>query len=456
MMGEKPLPPVGAATAAGWRGLWAQVAGRPGDDLVDPHRQDALNRRLLALLILARWTMTLTGIVSVWALWDPAAADFPWLRIAAMLLLVSGLSYSLHLRLQHDEPPTEALFVGHLLADIALLTFVFHQTGGVENPFLVFYMLPMTLAAYSLSWSRLLGVAAVLAGALVLLNRFHNDVPVFNELVHEVSELIAVAAITYFAYTVASLSRRHDRAVARAREDAINVRGAQALGSVAVRAADTISSPLATMSVLVYELQKGRLAPGEGQAALDVLAQQIALCKSNLSELLESVGHPRGERGERCGVDALIYAAARDCELMDPGLRVSFERIDPTPPDVVDERSLFDAFVLLIQHCGRDSPRTVRVALQWDAGEVVVAVCGGKPIGAPTAGQARNLAGRDETDASIALAASLIGRLGGSLAWTTRNQTRCLEARIPVLSTGLAPGLTASDSPVITIERPPS
>lgn len=439
-MGSKPLPPAGAAAATGWRSLWAQVAGRPGDDLVDPHRQSALNRRLLALLILARCTMTLTGIVVVWTLWIPLAADFPWLRVAAVLLLVGGLSYSLHLRLLQDEPPTEALFVGHLLADIALLTFVFYETGGVENPFLVFYMLPMTLAAYSLSRSRLLGVAVVVAGALMLLNRFHNEMPLFDEMVHEVSDLIAVAAITYFAYAVAALSRRHDRSVAQAREDAINTRGAQALGSVAVRAADTISSPLATMSVLVYEMQKGRLPAEEGQAALDVLAQQIALCKVSLSELLESVGHPRGELGERCGVDTLMYAAARECEMMDPGLRVSFERVDPTPPDVVDECSLFDAFVLLMQHCGRDSPRTVSVAVQRDAGEIVVAVSGGKPIGAPTAGLARNVAGRHETDASIALAASLIGRLGGSLAWTTRNQTRCLEARIPVLPSGRAPG----------------
>ena len=43
------------------------------------------------------------------------------------------------------------------LAMIVLLAFAFHQTGGIENPFLLFFMLPLTLAAYALSWPRLLG-----------------------------------------------------------------------------------------------------------------------------------------------------------------------------------------------------------------------------------------------------------------------------------------------------------
>ena len=441
LAGAMDAKPAAASQATRvWRdSLQGYPGARSGDHVVDPHRQGALNRHLLVLLVLARLTMTAAGIVAVTVLWHPTVADYPWLRIGAVLLAVGGLTYAVWVRLLRDDPPTEDVFVVHLLADIALLTFVFHQTGGIENPFLVFYMLPMTLAGYALSRSRLFGAALTVAGALALLSRYHNEVPVFNETVHEASELIAVAAITYFAFAVARLSRRHERAVSRAREDAMDVRGAQALGSVAVRAADTVSSPLATMSVLVYELQRQRLPPAEWQAALDVLAQQIGLCKSNLSTLLESVGQPRAERGARRGIDALLCAAVHECEMMDPGLRVTFERVDATPPDIVDERSLFDAFVLLIQHCGRDEPRTVRVALEWNEGTIVVALCGRIAPDSPTAGYERNAADRREADASVALAASLIGRLGGSLAWTTRNHMRCLEARLAVAAVGLAP-----------------
>jgi two-component system sensor histidine kinase RegB len=314
----------------------------------------------------------------------------------------------------------------HLLADIALLTFAFHHTGGVENPFLVFYMLPLTLAAYALSWPRLLGEVIAACLMLVLLNQQQTPALQFDYAVHETSELIAVALITYFAYVVSRLSRGHDRRVARAREEALNVMGSQALGSVAARAADTISSPLSTMSVLVNELRQERLSETERDAALQTLTLQIAQCKTRLSELLDSVGHSRAGNGEPRDIRALVQTAVHECELIDPDLQVDVDQPTTSAPRVVEERSLVDALVMLIRHCGRGAPHQVHIDIRWSRHWVTLELQGRES--APCTAAAGEC-----SDGSIVLAATMIERFKGSLSCRADGRQCLLRIRLPAM-----------------------
>lgn len=385
--------------------------------VVDPNQQEGLNRRLVYLLMVARLAMTVTGVIAVLVLSDRPLAQLPWALILGALGAVAIVTFSAYLRLGRPQGLDHTVFMLHLLCDIVVLTAVFQYSGGVENPFLVFYALPLTLAAYALTWPWVLGAAGVVGLALISLHRLHEDSLTFGREVHEISELIAVAVVTYFAYAVAMQSRSHERAVARQREELLDAHGERSRGVVAALAADSISSPLATMSVLVNELEKSPLSADERLDALHQLASQIDRCKSSLSELLASVGLPRGHSGQRRRVDAVLRSAASRCELMNPRLRVQFAQIAPTAPLIVDERSLSDAFVLLIDDLGREAPHAVRIAVEWNASAITVQLCSDSDR------QPQNPAGiaRCETDvadsALTEVAASLIERFAG---WLSR------------------------------------
>ena len=407
-------------------GTEASRSGRRRADLVDPRLRGALSRQLLSLLIVERAVLTLTGTGVLLALWDLREADFPWQQTGFVLLAVVLLSLAVRLHIRAGKPPTESVFVVHLLADIALLTFAFHQAGDAENPFLVFFMLPLTLAAYALSWPRLLGVVIAACLMLALLDQRHTPALHIDYAVHETSELIAVAVITYFAYGVSRLSRRHDRRVAQAREEALNEMGSQALGTVAARAADTISSPLSTMSVLVNELRQQRLTETERDAALHTLTLQIAQCKTRLSELLDSVGHTRAGNGEARDIRTLVQGAVHECELIDPELRVDIDQPTGSAPRVVEERSLLDALVMLIRHCGRGSPHHVQIDISWSRHWVTLDLQGhGHAAGAPGAAEGG--------DGSVALAATLIERFKGSLSCRVDQRQCLLRVHLPAM-----------------------
>jgi two-component system sensor histidine kinase RegB len=446
--GEADDTPAGGLARA-WRELLGSTAARRRSDLIDPHRQGALNRRLLVLLVIARLAMAGTGI-AVLLIWGGGLAEFPLLRVSLVLLAIGGLSYFVQTALMRAAPPSEATFLAQLCGDLALLSYALYETGGVDNPFTAFFLVPLTLAAYALSVPRLLAFVVTTAVCLLLLYWFHVEVGVFSEALHEISELVIVGVVTYFAYAVARLSRTHERAVARARENALSARAAEALGAVAANAADALSSPLSTISVLINELRQGRLPPADRGEALGVLEQQVQACKRSLSELLASVGHARGEGGTRRGVDAMLFAVARECELLDPRVSVLFEPIPPAPPKIVEERALFDAFALILKECARTPPHNVRVALRWDSDFLTIALCGAQSPLRAARKTPQALPGGAGAGEGLALAASLLARFGATLAQIGDNDEGRLQVQLPMAAVGAA--LAADVKPLSAAE----
>jgi two-component system sensor histidine kinase RegB len=351
------------------------------------------------------------------------------LRVSLVLLAIGALGYFVQSALKRSDPPSEAMFLYQLLGDLALLTYVVYETGGVTNPFVLFYLVPLTLAAYALSVRRLLAFAATTAACLLLLYRFHADVPAFGEGVHLASELTLMGIVTYLAH-----------AVARAREEALTARGAEAVGTVAAKAADALGSPLATIAVLIQELRQGRLPPVDRGEALGMLEQQVQACKNSLSALLASVGQARGESGSRRGVDAMLFAVARECELLDPRVSVLFEAIAPAAPQIVEDRSLFDACALMFKHCARTPPHSVFVALRWDPEIVTIDLSGAQRSTRAAETMLQPVPGHPG-NGSLSLAASLLARFGGTLTQLGDDQESSLQVQLPLARIGAAPAL---------------
>lgn len=407
--------------------------GRRHDDLIDPHQVGRLTRRLMSLLIVERLLLCGAGVaLSLVAPTELAGQQAVLLTLCTLLLILA-----VQLRLRDRASPGENLLLLHLLADIALLTTVLHLSGGLNNPFVVFYMLPLSLAAYGLGWPRLATCATLTALMLLALGMMDGSASSISSEVHETGELLAFTMLAAFVYILARMSRRHERRVARAREDALNELNARARGSVAARAADTLGSPLSTMSVLVAELRQGRLQGAERDEALDTLAGQIALCKAHLNELLDSVGQTRGQNGVARDVRSLVQSAVQECELADVTLQVEVDQPPRPAPKVVAERSLLDALVLLIRHCGAAAPHRVRIDIGWNGPWVTIGLQGLVAQPARSAADAPDSAMPE--DGPVALAAALIGRFDGSLSRHRRNRECFLQVILPAMPARSAP-----------------
>lgn len=440
MNAQPPIWTSAASTEPGWETLMqTNLASRASAQTVlDPYRTQSLDRRFLRNLILARLTMIGCGLVVVVIFDFEMGRHFPLIEVSLSLLAVGLLSLLGRWRLMQRTAITQNEFMLQLIGDIAVLTYAIAMSGGDDNPFSDLFVIPLVLAAYALEWRRLAIVVAFGLAGWYSIHIFFRAMPPFPHSADLLAHLLIASLATYFAYSIAKVSRTHERTIARGREDALVQRNAKAIQTVAAQAADAISSPLATMAVLLNEIRQDRLSPAEHREALDTLAKQVQVCKDNMSRLLNSVGQARGDDARSMTVDALLQWACDECQLMDPMASISLDLSGTMPaPLIAVERSLFDAIVLLMQDCATEAPHTVTVGADWDSSQLTIRMVG---AGSWPISHIHFTGSRPEqatqtpslSQESLTLAATLIARFDGTIKYRPGNADKWLQISLPL------------------------
>jgi two-component system sensor histidine kinase RegB len=397
---------------------------------VEADDKTCLNGRLLRLVVLARAIVCSAGLVLVAGLAVQTGMRVPVLAIGSVLAVVGLASWAALARTRAGARATEADLLRQIVADVIVLTAVITLAGGENSPFDHLFLLPVVLGAYSLTGRRMAILAALLSACWSLTLLPQDPGEPYPESVAIGAHLAIGMLVAYFAYAVARLSRSHERMLSGARERTISALGAEASGMVATRAAHTLSTPLGTMAVLVSDLRRERIPEEEREAALDLLAAEIANCKRHLSGLLESTGVGRGNDGYRAGVLEVLKEMREECLLSCPEgvvtLDVPAERSGA--PDIVIELSLFNALAGLAKDFVRDAPHAATLGARWDS-QVATIRIGGAP-GEPQEPKGPHSSFRGRRRERLAVASAIAGRHGGTVSIETGHGT-VVVVRLP-------------------------
>ena len=401
---------------------------------LDPHRSVSLARRLLHLIAILRIFAATAGVIAAVLLAREMHVSLLPLEASGIVLGLALLSLLARRHIKRGTPFTEDVFLVQVLGDVVLLTLALALVSGFRSAFDDLFLVPLVVGAYTLGMRRFLIVVAAVVACHVFLSTGSGPTLPFPGWADIAAHVAVAAMVTYLAFAAAKISRNHERYVARMREDAISSRSAAALHGVAAQAAHSISTPLATMAIAVDELRQGTLSPREHSHMLDTLAQQIDICKNNLSRLLVTTGGGRGEQAQQMGADEMLRAVCEEFELMHPAKTVSLQLEGDGPaPSLVVERSLFDALVVLLEDCGAEPPHNTTVAAHWGRASVTIRMMGSgswaisqinfsaqaappQPQGSPKGNQQ-----------SLTLAASVIDRFGGSVTYRPGAQGKWVQ-----------------------------
>ena len=335
-----------------------------------------LNNRLLKLITLARLIAVLMGLVAVGLAMERgigiSASSFAGIIAVFLIVTWAGM-----LHVSYGRNPTQGQLLLEIALDIVLLTIVLSLVAR-DTPFDYLYMLPLVFATSAFTGWRVVLVAAMVTAGWITIHFFEGERG--GAYASAVSAHLAIAAIvSYFAFAVARLSRRHERILSKHRERAITALGVEAKGMVATQAAHALSTPLGTMAVIAADLREGRIPEEERDAALDTLVRQIAACKLQLSGLLQSAGVDRGEGAYRADVFEILTEIREECLLHYPGgsveLRGTAARGEAR--DTVMEISLFNALAGIVKDFVREPPHVADIATAFDADGVLIEVRGG-------------------------------------------------------------------------------
>ena len=232
-------------------------------------------------------SMALAGWMLDWALPLVSLAF-----ICLLLLAYNGFTF-VRLRLaRKGAAVSEGEIARQLAVDIMGHGMWLFFLGGATNPFTAWFLLPLTIAAASLSarFVWLLTLLTVLTYSTLLI--WYQPLPIPDSAIgqafffHTLGMWIAfVGAAIIVASLVARIGRQlrdNERALMVAREAGMRQQQVMGLAIQAAGAAHRLGTPLATMTVLVDELRAGHADDADLQADLALLAQQLAACRTEL------------------------------------------------------------------------------------------------------------------------------------------------------------------------------
>ena len=221
-----------------------------------------------------------------------------------------------------------------LVLDILVLTGLLHATGGPLNPFSIFYIVHITLAAVVLgaAWTwTVTGLSVACFGGLFLAYsptvgsdfHVHGGMAMTTHLQGMWFAFVLTAALTasFVVRLSAAIERREGELVA-ARERSTRYERLASLTTLAAGAAHELGTPLATIAVVATEAERVLAAlPTETAAALHadvgLIRTEVARCRRILDAMAVDAGGPQGEAPTDVTVAGLLADVVASVPLSD-------------------------------------------------------------------------------------------------------------------------------------------
>ncbi|MFO0740010.1 MAG: ATP-binding protein [Labilithrix sp.] len=257
----------------------------------------------LSWLVRLRWGAVVGQLIAIGLVRVVLAVELPYpalVTVVVVTALTNGILQAIRPTREHTWHLTLVLGL-----DVLLLTSLLALSGGASNPFSVFFLVHVALAALLLESWIAWGLALVTVGAFGLLFLAPNgpvSLHVHAGNAHLVGMWIAYAlAAAFVAHFVGKVSRGlrdRDQRLARVTRIAQQNERLATLSSFSANAAHELGSPLATIGLAAKELSLAlRRAESTDSLLMDaeLVCQEVARCRDILADLSARAGESMGE-----------------------------------------------------------------------------------------------------------------------------------------------------------------
>ncbi|MCM2330397.1 two-component system, sensor histidine kinase RegB [Geopseudomonas sagittaria] len=336
----------------------------------------------LGRLVLIRLLVLAAQAGSVGFAWLSGKLELPWTELGITLGVSALLSIFTALRLRASWPVTELEYAVQLGCDLVIHSLLLYYTGGSSNPFVSYYLVPLTIAAATLPWLHTLTLAGLALASYTLLLLWSHPLeipagPRESLVIYGMWLSFALAAvmITFFVAKMAEGLRRQEQLRAERREEGMRDQQLLAVATQAAGAAHELGTPLATMSVLLKELRQEHRDEPALQEDLALLQEQVKLCKDTLQQLVRAAEAERRQSISEQGVNEWLEAVLRRWHLMRPEATYRYQCLGVgTPPRLMPPTDLSQALLNLLNNAADACPDKLDIRLDWDAREICLSI----------------------------------------------------------------------------------
>ncbi|MDC0598954.1 ATP-binding protein [Gammaproteobacteria bacterium] len=378
-----------------------------------------------------------------------------YFAIGTILLVFIFINLALFFRLKQNWIVTNKEFFAHLLLDVAGLSLLLYLTGGANNPFVSYLLVPVTISAAILPWFYTWIVAGIALLSYSVLLFFYQALPELMPMDMAMTDdrnfpglhivgmwfnfLVSAALITYFVVKMAQEIRTQEEKLVRYREE--NLRDEQIL-AVATQAAGTaheIGTPLSTAAILLNDIEKDYADNASLQKDISLIRQQITNCKNILQDLVKHTDLKSATTFRKVVLVEFVNQILDQWQLLKPEVKLSLSiKEDDNCPSIQFESTLQQAIVNILNNAAEASPVGIDINVTWSKAEWLMSIRDyGEGISTEIAEQlGTNVVTTKESGLGMGLILSQasINRLGGSVGiFQHEEKGSVIEIKLPLV-----------------------
>jgi two-component system, sensor histidine kinase RegB len=324
---------------------------------------DSTNKKNLLLLVALRWVaicgqIATIAIVELWL-----DIPLPIFEMGEVIVFLFLLNLATLYRCSTDTPIADTELFVQLLFDVATLTIQLYLSGGAMNPFISLFLLQVILSAVLLQPPFTWTIVALTGGCFIWLTanyrkiglahtheQRHGSSHFFDLHIHGMFVCFALAAVL-LVFLVTRINRNlrdQEARLSQMRQHAVEQEHIVRMGLLASGAAHELSTPLATLSVILQDWERMPMLANVPEIGDDLHEMKSALgrCKEIVSRVLLTAGEIRAERMERTTIVRFLDEAAREWRSLRTPTQFAYCRrigVDSAiAPDLILKQSLFN------------------------------------------------------------------------------------------------------------------
>ena len=346
-----------------------------------PNNNNAATRENLYVLSLIRGVALLGQVLALTYFTWAQPIGLPVTAIAFVLSVYASLTAAIWVRSRRAVPIGDTEFFIHLLADIAFFSILLFFSGGASNPFVSYLLIPISIAAITLSRGYSIAIAVIALLCYSLLLKYYVAIAALAPGHHQATGnslhilgmwanfAISAAIIIYFISRMAATLKQQEQEIAMRRDAQLRDEQLLAVGTLAAGTAHELGTPLNTMKLIVDEM----LLDTGNQADVVLLNQQIEQCKTTLKQLLTTAEESQSTKLEARPVQDYFDNVLARWQLMRPLLQTRIQFTDSPAVNAVFHPTIAQSILNLLNNAA-DASERVDIDLGWNTEMATISI----------------------------------------------------------------------------------
>ena len=379
-------------------------------------------------LTLAALTLNLRRLCIIRAivlLFMAAAAIYGYLhldighQLIAVAIILSGqalLTAITYLRCRSEQMVTERNFALQLVADVAFIFALAYFTGGATNPFVSYFLVPLSIAAATLPWRHVISIALLSVAAYTALLFVYQPLPFFSHTAHNSSHssahsehgnhsehaahaiaeqlplatetvfnahylgmwfnfLVSAVLIAWFVAQMAEAIRDQQKAINQAREQRIYDEQILSIATLAAGTAHELGTPVNSLSLLIDEMDAS-LRAGNSKAMSEDIAlmqNQLEQCRNSLKKLVHTAQQTQPGEMRSENISQLLSTCVERWHNLRPEVVLENKLVE-TSMNIDCDETLTQAITNLLNNAANASPDFVSIEMHMhdDSANIII------------------------------------------------------------------------------------